>query len=108
MTHDEDGYWQLLCGTTNKSEDGRVACLGDLFERDRTIGALADLPRGGGHGGNQSRMPGNANWKNDWIRSMGSACRAFSILGGFEIRRATLGGGRVRGGGEGVENLPRL
>jgi len=36
---------------------------------------------------------------------MGSACRAFSILGGFEIRRATLGGGRVRGGGEGVEKV---
>jgi len=46
VTHEEDGYWQLLCGTTNQTEDGRVACLGELFERDRSIGALADLPRG--------------------------------------------------------------
>lgn len=46
VTHDEDGYWQLLCGTTNQTEDARVVCLGGLFERDRSIGALADLPPG--------------------------------------------------------------
>ncbi len=45
-THDADGTWQVLCGTTNDSGDGRLACLGCLFERDPSIGVLADLPRG--------------------------------------------------------------
>jgi hypothetical protein len=46
VTHDDDGAWQLLCGITNRTEDGRIVCLGCMFERDPTIGALADLPRG--------------------------------------------------------------
>ena len=46
VTHDEDGDWQVLCGTTNSSDDGRVACLGCLFLLDPTIGVLADLPPG--------------------------------------------------------------
>lgn len=46
VTHDADGTWQVLCGTTNDSGDGRLACLGCLFERDPSIGVLADLPRG--------------------------------------------------------------
>ncbi len=48
VTHDETGDWQFLCGTTNKAEDARAVCLGCMFERDRTIGQLADLPRGWG------------------------------------------------------------
>src|ERR1700760_4903149 len=46
VTHDEDGDWQILCGTTNETADGCVVCLGCAFERDRSIGELADLPRG--------------------------------------------------------------
>ena len=46
VTHDEDGAWQVLCGTTNDSDDGRLACLGCLFLRDPSIGELADLPLG--------------------------------------------------------------
>jgi hypothetical protein len=47
VTHDaDDGAWQILCDTTNRTEDGRVECLGCLFERDRSIGELADLPLG--------------------------------------------------------------
>jgi hypothetical protein len=46
VTHDDDGDWQILCGTTNAPEDGLVVCLGCAYQRDRTIGALADLPRG--------------------------------------------------------------
>lgn len=46
VTHDEDGDWQVLCGTTNEPADGRVVCLGCLFQLDRSIGQLADLPRG--------------------------------------------------------------
>lgn len=44
VTHDEDdGTWQVLCGKTNDSKDGRVVGLGCLFERDPSIGQLADL-----------------------------------------------------------------
>ncbi|HVX91564.1 MAG TPA: hypothetical protein VHC20_08230 [Candidatus Paceibacterota bacterium] len=47
VTHDEDdGGWQVLCGSTSEVSDGRVVCLGCLFERDRSIGQLADLPVG--------------------------------------------------------------
>jgi hypothetical protein len=47
VTHDiDDGIWQILCGTTNDPAEGRVLCLGCLFERDRSIGELADLPLG--------------------------------------------------------------
>jgi hypothetical protein len=47
VTHDsDDGGWQVLCGTTNEPDDGRVACLGCLFERDRSLAEVADLPLG--------------------------------------------------------------
>ena len=46
VTHDVEGDWQILCGTTNDPADALVVCLGCAYERDRTIGALADLPRG--------------------------------------------------------------
>ena len=47
VTHDEDdGTWQVLCGTSNDPQDGRVMCLGCLYELDPTIGELADLPLG--------------------------------------------------------------
>jgi hypothetical protein len=47
VTHDaDDGMWQMLCATTNDPEDGRVACLGCMFESDPSIGELADLPLG--------------------------------------------------------------
>jgi len=48
VSHDWDGDWQFLCGTTNAIEDALVVCLGCAFERDRTIGELADLPIGWG------------------------------------------------------------
>ncbi len=46
VTHDIDGGWQVLCGTTSHEADARVECLGCLYARDRTIGELADLPPG--------------------------------------------------------------
>lgn len=45
VAHDDDG-WQLLCGTTVRQEDGRVACLACMIEKDRTLSELADLPMG--------------------------------------------------------------
>jgi hypothetical protein len=47
VTHDaDDGMWQVLCGTTDNPADGRVAHLQHLYERDPSIGELADLPPG--------------------------------------------------------------
>jgi hypothetical protein len=46
VSHDYDGDWQVLCDTTVESRHGLVVCLGCCFQRDRTIGELADLPRG--------------------------------------------------------------
>lgn len=47
VSHDEeDGAWELLSGPTVADGDLRMACLGCAFERDRTVGELADLPLG--------------------------------------------------------------
>jgi hypothetical protein len=46
VSHDRDGDWQFLCGTTNRPEDGRVVSLGCVLERDQTLAEVADLPEG--------------------------------------------------------------
>ena len=47
VTHDEDdGGWQVLCGTSNHDDDLRVVGLDCMFQRDPTIAELADLPLG--------------------------------------------------------------
>ena len=46
VSHDHDGVWQVLCDTTTEADDCLVVCLGCCFERDPTIGELADLPSG--------------------------------------------------------------
>ncbi|HEV8574994.1 MAG TPA: hypothetical protein VGR43_09835 [Dehalococcoidia bacterium] len=43
VTHDADGDWQFLCGTTN---DSVLVCLEDVVERFPEVAALADLPLG--------------------------------------------------------------
>jgi hypothetical protein len=46
VSHDEDGDWQFLCGTTLRSEDCKLVCLGCAFQRDFSLAEIADLPRG--------------------------------------------------------------
>lgn len=46
VSHDADGDWQVLCNTTAEPSDGMVVCLGCAYQRDKTIGELANLPRG--------------------------------------------------------------
>ena len=46
ISHDQDGDWQVLCGTTTETEDARIVCLGCAYQRDKTIGEMASLPRG--------------------------------------------------------------
>ena len=47
VTHDaDDGCWQMLCGTTDDTDDARVVGLVEVYKRDSSIGQLADLPNG--------------------------------------------------------------
>lgn len=46
VSHDDDGDWQFLCDTTTDTADLKVICLGCAFQRDRSVGELADLPLG--------------------------------------------------------------
>lgn len=44
--HDHDGDWQFLCGTTNETSDCLIVCFGCTYQRDKSLGLLADLPVG--------------------------------------------------------------
>ena len=46
VSRDEEGEWQFLCGTTTKSSDCLVVCLGCAYERDLTLAEVSDLPDG--------------------------------------------------------------
>jgi len=46
VSHDTEGDWQFLCGTTNRPEDGMLVSLGSILQRDPSVGKLADLPEG--------------------------------------------------------------
>jgi hypothetical protein len=46
VSHDGDGDWQFLCGTTSRPKDGLIVSLGSVFKQDRTLAAVADLPEG--------------------------------------------------------------
>jgi len=46
VSHDPDGNWQVLCGTTTDEKDALVICLGEAVQHDRSIAGLADMPRG--------------------------------------------------------------
>ena len=46
VSHDEDGYWQFLCGGTHRQEDARVVSLADILEIDATMHDLAELDYG--------------------------------------------------------------
>ena len=62
VTHDEDdGGWQILCGTTNDEEDAMVVSLKSLVARDPSLKELADLPLGGRAWRDSSEQP----WKRE-------------------------------------------
>ncbi len=46
VSHDPEGDWQFLCGTTNRPKNGMIVSLGNIFDRDRSLAELADLPEG--------------------------------------------------------------
>ena len=41
-----DDDWQVLCGTTTATEDGRIVHLAHLLEVEPSLASLADLPHG--------------------------------------------------------------
>ena len=61
MTHDEDGYWQFLCGGLHTEEDARIVSLREAYELDPSVGALADMERGQA----AERTDIAADWKPD-------------------------------------------
>ncbi|QDT13501.1 DUF4262 domain-containing protein [Stieleria marina] len=46
VTHDEDGDWQFLCGTTNDPKQGRLVGLDAIVDQHPSVVELADLPMG--------------------------------------------------------------
>lgn len=46
VSHDEDGYWQFLCGENHKEEEARIVSLATILEIDETMGDLAELDYG--------------------------------------------------------------
>jgi hypothetical protein len=46
VSHDDDGDWQFLCGTTDDEDDARMISLAHALALDPSIGELADLPPG--------------------------------------------------------------
>ncbi len=46
VSHDDEGDWQFLCGTTNDPADGALVSLGTMLARDGTLSEVADMPDG--------------------------------------------------------------
>ena len=46
MSHDEDGYWQFLCGQEHEESDARLVSLHSIYMSDTSVGLLAELDRG--------------------------------------------------------------
>jgi hypothetical protein len=46
VSHDPDGEWEFLCGTTDKPKDAREVLLGEAVELDERLLEVSDLPVG--------------------------------------------------------------
>ena len=46
VCHDEDGYWQFLCGCNHNEDDARIVSLADILEIDESMADLAELDYG--------------------------------------------------------------
>lgn len=46
ITHDEDGYWQFLCGRNHTEDEARIVSLVEMLKIDRSVAKLAHLNRG--------------------------------------------------------------
>jgi hypothetical protein len=57
VSHDNDGDWQFLCGTTNETEDCALVSLGEMLRWDETLVEVADLPGGWSASRDESYLP---------------------------------------------------
>ena len=46
VSHDDDGYWQFLCGGHHSNEDARLVSLQYIYKLDNTVGETAELGDG--------------------------------------------------------------
>ena len=46
ITHDEDGYWQFLCGRNHTEDEAKIVSLAEMLEIDKSAAKFADLKRG--------------------------------------------------------------
>ena len=44
--YDDDHSWGFLCGTTDKTKDGRIISMGRALQLDPSLRSIADLPPG--------------------------------------------------------------
>ena len=59
VSHDEDGYWQFLCGGVYKQEDAKIVSLADILRIDSSMSDLAEMDYG-----QYAEAPDE---KSDWI-----------------------------------------
>jgi hypothetical protein len=67
VLHDSDGSWQFLSGDAINEADVRAVCLGCIYELDKTIGELAELPVGWEAWRPNPQSPWERNQKNQEI-----------------------------------------
>jgi hypothetical protein len=46
VSHDEDGYWQFLCGRHHKEDEARIVSLASILNIDENMRDLGDLDYG--------------------------------------------------------------
>lgn len=46
VAHDEDGYWQFLCGAEHSEEEARIVSLLEILQLDPGVSDLAQMERG--------------------------------------------------------------
>lgn len=46
VSHDEDGYWQFLCGGSHTEDDAKIVSLMAAYRLDESVGELASMDYG--------------------------------------------------------------
>lgn len=59
VSHDEDGYWQFLCGGQHTQADAKIVSLAEILKIDRSIADLAEL--------NYGEYAEAADIESDWL-----------------------------------------
>lgn len=59
VSHDEDGYWQFLCGGRHTQADAKIVSLAEILKIDSSMAALAEL--------NYGEFAEAADAESDWV-----------------------------------------